>query len=171
MERQVPGAGVIGPRALESTTDIATLQESGVANYAVVSWNALLAPAGTPPEIVNKLNAALQEILADADVKKRLIELGIEARASTPQENFSPGQIRHRQVAERDREGRNSKAVAALLRGFAHRRDFKLLVDRRGRMGGIQQLLLAQTDSLQAFWRNLEGGHERAADRVGSFLA
>ena len=52
----------------------------------VVSWNALFAPAGTPPEIVNALNAALQAILADADVKKRLLELGIEARASTPQE-------------------------------------------------------------------------------------
>ena len=35
---------------------------------------------------MNKLNAALQEILAGADAKKRLIELGIEARASTPQE-------------------------------------------------------------------------------------
>jgi tripartite-type tricarboxylate transporter receptor subunit TctC len=70
----------------KSTPDIATLRESGVANYEVVSWNALFAPAGTPPEIVNKLNGALQEILADADVKKRLIELGIEARASTPRE-------------------------------------------------------------------------------------
>ena len=35
---------------------------------------------------MNRLNDALHEILADADVKKRLIELGIEARASTPQE-------------------------------------------------------------------------------------
>ena len=61
------------------------MQESGVADYEVVSWNALFAPAGTPPEIVNKLNAALQEILADADVKKRLIELGIEAKAGTPE--------------------------------------------------------------------------------------
>ena len=75
-----------GPVRSKSTPDIATLRESGVANYEVVSWNALFAPAGTPPEIVNKLNGALQEILADADVKNRLIELGIEARASTPQE-------------------------------------------------------------------------------------
>ena len=75
-----------GPVRSRSTPDIATVQESGVANYDVVSWNALFAPAGTPPEIVNKLNGALQEILTDADVKKRLIELGIEARASTPQE-------------------------------------------------------------------------------------
>jgi tripartite-type tricarboxylate transporter receptor subunit TctC len=70
----------------ESTPDIATVQESGVADYDVVSWNALFAPAGSPPEIVKTLNSALRDILADADVRKRLIELGIEARASTPQE-------------------------------------------------------------------------------------
>ncbi len=75
-----------GPRRSESTPDIATLRESGVADYDVVSWNALFAPAGTPPEIVNTLNGALREILADAGVKKRLLELGIEAKAGTPQE-------------------------------------------------------------------------------------
>jgi tripartite-type tricarboxylate transporter receptor subunit TctC len=75
-----------GPVRSESTPDIATLRESGVADYDVVSWNALFAPAGTPPEIVNTLNGALRTILADAEVKRRLLELGIEARASTPQE-------------------------------------------------------------------------------------
>jgi tripartite-type tricarboxylate transporter receptor subunit TctC len=70
----------------ESTPDISTLQEAGVANYDVVSWNALFAPAGTPPEIVKSLNQALQEILAEAELKKRLLELVIEAKASTPQE-------------------------------------------------------------------------------------
>jgi tripartite-type tricarboxylate transporter receptor subunit TctC len=75
-----------GPVRSESTPDIATLRESGVADYDVVSWNALFAPAGTPPEIVKTLNGALQNILADADVKRRLLELGIEAKASTPEE-------------------------------------------------------------------------------------
>jgi tripartite-type tricarboxylate transporter receptor subunit TctC len=70
----------------ESTPDVATVQESGVASYDVVSWNALFAPAGTPEAIVATLNGALRDILADADVRKRLIELGIEAKASTPQE-------------------------------------------------------------------------------------
>ena len=51
-----------------------------------MSWNALFAPAGTPEGIVKTLNGALQDILADTGVKKRLLELGIEARASTPQE-------------------------------------------------------------------------------------
>jgi tripartite-type tricarboxylate transporter receptor subunit TctC len=70
----------------ESTPDIATVREGGVADYDVVSWNALFAPAGTPPEIVKTLNAALRDILGDTDVKKRLLELGIEAKAGTPQE-------------------------------------------------------------------------------------
>jgi tripartite-type tricarboxylate transporter receptor subunit TctC len=75
-----------GPVRSESTPKLATVQESGVAHYNVVSWNALFAPAATPPEIIKTLNSALQDILADADVKRRLLELGIEAKASTPQE-------------------------------------------------------------------------------------
>ena len=75
-----------GPARAASTPELATLQESGVAGYDVVSWNALFAPAGTPPPIVNKLNGALQSILTDVSVKQRLLELGIEAKASTPQE-------------------------------------------------------------------------------------
>jgi tripartite-type tricarboxylate transporter receptor subunit TctC len=75
-----------GPVRSESTPDMATVRESGVADYDVVSWNALFAPAATPPEIVATLNAALQDILADPDVKQRMLELGITAKASTPQE-------------------------------------------------------------------------------------
>jgi tripartite-type tricarboxylate transporter receptor subunit TctC len=75
-----------GPKRSESTPDIATLGENGIAGYDVVSWNALFAPAKTSPDVVNALNTALRDILADAEVKKRLLELGIEAKASTPQE-------------------------------------------------------------------------------------
>ncbi len=75
-----------GAARSESTPDLATVQESGVANYNVVSWNALFAPARTPGEIVKTLNGALQDILADTELKKRLIALGIEAKAGTPEE-------------------------------------------------------------------------------------
>jgi tripartite-type tricarboxylate transporter receptor subunit TctC len=74
-----------GARRSEATPELATVRESGVAEYDVVSWNALFAPAGTPAEIVKTLNAALQDILGEADVKKRLLELGIEAKAGTPE--------------------------------------------------------------------------------------
>jgi tripartite-type tricarboxylate transporter receptor subunit TctC len=70
----------------ESTPDLATVEESGVPDYNVVSWNALFAPARTPGEIVTKLNGALRDILADAELKKRLLALGIEAKAGTPEE-------------------------------------------------------------------------------------
>jgi tripartite-type tricarboxylate transporter receptor subunit TctC len=69
-----------------STPDIPTVRESSGIDYDVISWNALFAPAKTPPEIIKTLNDTLQDILADPDTKKRLIELGIEAKASTPQE-------------------------------------------------------------------------------------
>jgi tripartite-type tricarboxylate transporter receptor subunit TctC len=85
-EQKIRALASSGPVRSKSTPDIPTLQEAGVANYDVVSWNALFAPAGTPPEIVKTLNQALQEILAEPEVKKRLLELGIEARASTPEE-------------------------------------------------------------------------------------
>src|ERR1700710_636438 len=75
-----------GSKRSEATPDLATVQESGVVGYDVGSWNALFARAGTSQDVVTTLNGALRDILADADVKRRLIELGIEARASTPQE-------------------------------------------------------------------------------------
>jgi tripartite-type tricarboxylate transporter receptor subunit TctC len=70
----------------ESTPDLATVQESGVTNYDVVSWNALFAPARTPPEIVKTLNGTLTDILADAEIKTRLLALGIEAKGGTPED-------------------------------------------------------------------------------------
>jgi len=70
----------------ESAPDIPTVQDGGVADYDVVSWNALFAPAGTQPEIVTILNGAVRDVLAEPEVKTRLLELGIEARASAPEE-------------------------------------------------------------------------------------
>jgi tripartite-type tricarboxylate transporter receptor subunit TctC len=84
--------GKIRPLATSSRTrsallpDIPTVQEGGVADFDVVSWNGMFAPAKTSPEIVQALNRALQEVLAMPDVKSRFLDLGIEARASTPDE-------------------------------------------------------------------------------------
>lgn len=72
-------------RSLE-LPDVPTVQEAGVANFEVTAWNGLFAPAGTPQPIIDKLNAALHEVLADPDLKKRALDLGIDAKASTPAE-------------------------------------------------------------------------------------
>jgi tripartite-type tricarboxylate transporter receptor subunit TctC len=75
-----------GPQRSKSLPDVPTVQEGGVANFDVVAWNALYAPAGTPQPVIDTLNRALQEVLADPDLKQRALDLGIETKASTPQE-------------------------------------------------------------------------------------
>ena len=63
-----------------------SVAEAGIAGFDVTSWNALFAPTGTPPEIVAALGGALRDILAEPATAARLLELGIEAQASTPQD-------------------------------------------------------------------------------------
>jgi tripartite-type tricarboxylate transporter receptor subunit TctC len=75
-----------GTKRSQYLPDVPTVQEAGVPGYEVLSWNALFAPAKTPPAIIATLNKALNEILVTEDVKARLLELGIEAKASTPEE-------------------------------------------------------------------------------------
>ncbi len=65
--------------------EVETAREQGI-KFAASSWNSLYAKAGTPPEIVATLNKALHEALADAGVRKRLLELGVESKANTPAE-------------------------------------------------------------------------------------
>ena len=66
--------------------DVPTVKEAGGGDFEARSWNAIFAPKGTPPEVIKTLNAALREVLDAPDLKKRALELGIEARASTPEE-------------------------------------------------------------------------------------
>lgn len=64
--------------------NVPTIAESGVKGYEATSWFGLLAPAGTPPAIINRLNADLVKILAMPDVKKQMAEQGAEAYSETP---------------------------------------------------------------------------------------
>ncbi len=65
--------------------DIPTVSESGLPGFAVTAWKGLMVPAGTPPAIVKRLNGALVKALAKPEVHKRLVELGAEPVASTPE--------------------------------------------------------------------------------------
>jgi tripartite-type tricarboxylate transporter receptor subunit TctC len=57
-----------------------------VKGYEVTGWNALVAPAGTPPAVVATLNREINRIIATPEVKKRLLDLGTTAYAGTPDE-------------------------------------------------------------------------------------
>jgi tripartite-type tricarboxylate transporter receptor subunit TctC len=81
-------------RALAVTTkertallpDLPSLHEAGVANYDITSWAGLFAPAGTPKEIVARLNAEVRRIVDAREVKEKLAAAGFDAFSSTPAE-------------------------------------------------------------------------------------
>jgi tripartite-type tricarboxylate transporter receptor subunit TctC len=83
------GAGVVRALAVSSNQrstalpDVPTVQQAGVANYNVASWNALAAPAGTPPEVLERLGRAAREALATPEVQARLGQLGVRVQGST----------------------------------------------------------------------------------------
>ena len=66
--------------------DVPTAIEAGVAGYDVASWNGLAAPAKTPRAVIDRLHQEVAKVLASPAIQKRLSELGVEARASTPEE-------------------------------------------------------------------------------------
>jgi tripartite-type tricarboxylate transporter receptor subunit TctC len=66
--------------------EVPTFAESGLAGFEANSWWAILAPAGTPPEIIARLNAELVKILQSAYVKERFAGVGAEPAPSTPEE-------------------------------------------------------------------------------------
>ena len=65
--------------------DLPTAAESGVPGYEVTSWNGILAPAGTPREIIARLNGELNKIIAAPDMKQRMIDNGFEPVGGTPE--------------------------------------------------------------------------------------
>ena len=69
---------------LSALPNVATAGEQGIKNFNIDSWFALYAPAGTPPEVVKKLNAEVNKILARPDIQKRAEESGTFVEQMTP---------------------------------------------------------------------------------------
>ena len=78
--------------AVTSTTrwhelpDVPTMEESGFSGFPQGSWTAVVAPAGTPAEVVTKLNATINEGLHSAELRGGLTRLGAEIKTDTPQQ-------------------------------------------------------------------------------------
>lgn len=75
--------------------DVPTLDEAGVKGFYFVQWLALLAPAGTPPEIVGKLNQALRAALEGRELREKFDAQAMEPYLTTPQEagRFIAGEV------------------------------------------------------------------------------
>jgi len=83
---KVRALAVSGSTRLASEPDIPTVAEAGVPGYAVSGWLGIVAPAGTPPDRIAKLNTALNQVLAQPEVKGKLIEQGSAVIPGTPAE-------------------------------------------------------------------------------------
>ncbi len=77
---------VTGPARWPGLPEVPTVAEQGVPGYDVRSWAGLMAPAGTPRAVIERLNAELLKALQVPSVRTRLEEMGGEARGSTPEE-------------------------------------------------------------------------------------
>ena len=66
--------------------EIPTIAESGVPGYEVIAWNGILAPAGTPSDVVAKLNKAIVEIVATSEFRDKISAQGFEPESSSSAE-------------------------------------------------------------------------------------
>ncbi|HET9652194.1 MAG TPA: tripartite tricarboxylate transporter substrate-binding protein, partial [Usitatibacter sp.] len=65
---------------------VPTVAESGLPGFTFSSWFTIMAPAGTPKEIIARLHAEIMKALADPDVRAKLVDQGITVRGTTPDE-------------------------------------------------------------------------------------
>jgi tripartite-type tricarboxylate transporter receptor subunit TctC len=73
-------------KRFSAAPDIPTVAESGLPGFETGSWQGIVAPAGTPPEVVKKLHATITAILGTAEMKEKLITSGAEIRPQSPEE-------------------------------------------------------------------------------------
>jgi tripartite-type tricarboxylate transporter receptor subunit TctC len=75
-----------GARRTAYLPDVPTVEESGIEGYEVASWNGISVPAATPKDIVQTISRAINEVLPLPDVQEKSQRLGMDMRASTPDE-------------------------------------------------------------------------------------
>ena len=75
---------VTSERRFAGLPSVPTVIESGFPSYSVSSWNGIAAPVGTPSAIIERLNREINAVVAMPDVKQKLLELGVDARAGSP---------------------------------------------------------------------------------------
>jgi tripartite-type tricarboxylate transporter receptor subunit TctC len=83
---ELKALAVAGPKRIPQLPNVPTAAEAGVSGYEVTAWFGLVAPAGTPPEIVQRLNQSVKKALATQDVIDAAAKQGLNTRSSTSAE-------------------------------------------------------------------------------------
>src|SRR4029077_14826110 len=82
----VKALAVTAKERIPAAADVPTMAEQGVPDFVSGTWAGIIAPAGTPKEIVDRVSAEAKKALADPALKDKLVEQGIVAVGSTPEE-------------------------------------------------------------------------------------
>ena len=83
---KVKAIAVDGQQRWSIIPDVPTLQEAGFGDASVANWFAIAAAPGTPPAVINRLNAAFAEAGRDPELKRKVEDLGLSVATSTPEE-------------------------------------------------------------------------------------
>ncbi len=78
--------GITSAKRFPQSPEVPTIAEAGIPGYAVDSWNGLFAPAGTPPDIVNRIALAVQQGFRDPALRKRMEDIGATPVGDTPEQ-------------------------------------------------------------------------------------
>ncbi len=104
----VKGVAVMSPKRVPIINDLATTGEQGIAGVEATVWNGFFFPKGTPQPIVQKMNKALQDMIARPDVRKKLEDLGLEI---VPPDQRSPEYLSKMLKEDIDKWGKVIKAA------------------------------------------------------------
>ena len=131
---QLKAIAVTSEHRVQALPGVPTMAESGLPDYEITSWHGIVAPAGTPASVIERLQRALDSILRDPDVVARLRTLGMEPAGGTSSDIRDAHGFRNVAMEERRRPRRHhgrpiaafsetisigsSRAAAAYLRRF-----------------------------------------------------
>jgi len=107
--KQLRGLAVTSAKRTHVMPDLPTIGEAALPGYEVITWNGLLAPAGTPKEIIARLNAETVKALKSPDTTEKLRGMGLEIFAS------SPGEFANYLREEGDKWGKVVKAAGVRI--------------------------------------------------------
>jgi tripartite-type tricarboxylate transporter receptor subunit TctC len=85
-QKQLKALAVSTVKRSAAFPDVPTMQEVGIADFEVDSWYAMFVPAKTPRAIIDRLNAALNTVLKEPEIREKLLAQGSEAVGGTPEQ-------------------------------------------------------------------------------------
>ena len=77
---------VLGPKRSALLPNVPTMAEAGVRAYSLTNWFGLLAPAGTPKDVVTKVHSDVVKVLSDPELRKKIAEMGADVVGNSPEE-------------------------------------------------------------------------------------